>query len=81
MSQFVAPASVRAQTENVCSATIDGKIRCELGPHDGHTHRNGPLLWHEPPLVIIDGREPDLDTETEHWQGGQVRLSWQEPVL
>jgi hypothetical protein len=60
---------------------LDRKIPCELEAGHAGVHRNGPLLWHEPPLVIVDGLEPDLATETDHWQGGQVRLSWQEPAL
>jgi hypothetical protein len=64
-----------------CSATIDNVIRCEQAPdHDGR-HTNGLLSWHEPPLILVDGVEPDLAVESEHWQNGEVRLSWQEPRL
>ncbi len=68
MTQFVSPL------DRFCPATVDGHIRCELEPHDGHLHRNGPLLWHEPPLILIDGAEPDLNVETERWQNGRVLL-------
>lgn len=60
-----------------CHATIDQRIQCEQTPGHLGRHSNGLLLWHEPPLVIVDGKEPDLTIETEHWQGGRVRFSWE----
>lgn len=29
----------------------------------------------------VDGVEPDLAVESEHWQNGAVRFSWEEPAL
>jgi hypothetical protein len=64
-----------------CPATIDQKIRCEQTPGHQGRHTNGLLVWHEPPLILVDGHPPDTTTETEHWQNGEVRFSWQEPAL
>lgn len=70
----------RPPTTRRCAASIDQHITCELA--DGHhgRHTNGLLVWHEPPLILINGQPPELDRETDHWVGGQVRLSHERPA-
>lgn len=54
-------------------------VPCELD-QDGHTqHRNNGVVWHDPPLLLIDGAEPDLERDSERWVGGEVWFSWQQP--
>jgi hypothetical protein len=42
---------------------LEPTARCELElEHDG-PHRNGGLIWHEPPLLLLDGAEvPPMTT-------------------
>jgi hypothetical protein len=58
------------------------KVQCELETgHDGpHSSSNGALRWHDPPLLLIDGKPPELEQDSEHWVGGEIRFSWQEPA-
>lgn len=60
-----------------CEATIDQKVRCEQAAGHAGRHSSGLLVWHEPPLILVDGREPDLTAETEHWKEGRVVFSWE----
>lgn len=52
-------------------------IPCELVRGHAGAHRSGLLLWHEPPLVLIDGEPVDL-TDSERWRDGDVSFSWEE---
>lgn len=55
-----------------CAATAPDlwTVGCQLDlGHDG-AHRNNQTIWN-------DDQQPDLDRETEHWQGGRVRFSWE----
>lgn len=77
MTEFVAPIPPR------CAATAPDlwTVECELEPgHDG-PHANGGTRWRQPQIVTVGGEIPDLETETEHWQDGDVRFSWEEPAL
>lgn len=49
--------------------------RCDL--KDGHAelHRSNMLTWHDPPLLLVGGVEPDPTVDTDHWIDGQVVLS------
>lgn len=32
--------------------------KCELADQHDPPHRNGTLLWHDPPLLLLDGKPP-----------------------
>jgi hypothetical protein len=87
VSGFVIPASARELEPVVdlgkCRAQCPDQwtIECELQDgHDGQ-HRNNMVVFQLPQPVYVGGQLADTTTETEHWQGGEVRLSWQEPTL
>lgn len=86
MTTFAIPASAQheaATGRRKCRAQCPDQwtVECELDEgHDG-LHRNNAVVFHWPIQVLVDGVEPDLTIESDHWQGGEVRLSWQEPVL
>lgn len=56
-------------------------VSCELNRgHDG-LHRVGTLTWHDPNRILVGGVEPDLAADSDHWVGGDVVLSTDEPLL
>lgn len=49
--------------------TPDGAT-CELEQGHEGPHRNGGLIWHDPPLLLVDGKPyvpPDDDSVPAEW--------------
>lgn len=76
---FAAPKLLHC--ESVAPACTPA-IACELDHgHDVDLHRNGPVVWHDPILILVDGESPDLTVDTDHWVNGAVVLEGEEPPL
>lgn len=53
----------------------DSRQGCQLDVGHPGVHRRDQLTWHDPPLILVGGVEPDLDLDSRHWRGRNVRLT------
>lgn len=60
-----------------CASTApdDYRVGCELSAGHEGMHRSNMVVWNEPLVLFVGGEPPDLNSDSEAWVDGQVRLA------